>query len=50
MFEKFLVMYQIRLDPPKSTPPPSFGETPVPAVAPLKKGDFDPGSPLFKGG
>ncbi len=26
---------------------PAAGETPVPAVAPLKKGDFDSSSPLF---
>jgi hypothetical protein len=28
MFEKFLVIYQILLDPPKSTPLASLGETP----------------------
>ncbi len=49
MFEKFLVIYQILLDPPKSTPLASFWETPVPAVAPLKKGDFDPVPPFLRG-
>ncbi len=48
MFEKSYCQYQNVLDPPKSTPRASSRETRPTQWLPLKKGDFDSGSPFFK--